>query len=219
MDDPFIYRPKYVDIRIRKPMRPSQAKAEVRQCEHPGCTQMAVTPAPKSRDNPRDVWWFCQEHAALYNRNWNYFEGMSDDEFAAFQDAQAHGHRETWSFRAPPNARAGAATGGTSGSGPGSAAWQRASGAFRARRSRWTPGSGAGAGPHGETGAPVPGPIREALGTLELGADASGADVRRAYTELVRRYHPDANGGDRSAEGRLSAVVKAYKVLKTARRA
>jgi hypothetical protein len=212
MDDPFIYRPKFVDIRIRKPMRPSQAKEEVRLCEHPGCARPATTPAPKSRDNPRDVWWFCQEHAALYNRNWNYFEGMSDDEFAAFQDAQAHGHRETWSFRAPPNAKAGAGMGAA---GAGSGPWQRASGAFRARRSRWTPGGGAAGD---ETGR-VPAPVREALGTLELAPDASGADVRRAYTELVRRYHPDANGGDRSAEGRLSAVVKAYKVLKTARRA
>lgn len=210
MTDRFNYRPKFVDVRIRKPLRPSEAKTETRMCEHAGCGQVATVPAPKSRDNPRDVWWFCSDHAALYNRNWNYFDGMSDHEFEAFQAAQAHGHRSTWSFRAPPNARTRAWSAAGGADGPGAQGGARPS---RHRRGGAWPG-GADAAP-----ARVPAPVREALGTLELAAEATGEEVRRAYTELVRRYHPDANGGDRSAEGRLAAVVKAYKVLKTARRA
>ena len=37
------------------------------------------------------------------------------------------------------------------------------------------------------------------------------------YSQLVRRYHPDRNGGDRSQEARLGAVIDAWQLLKTAR--
>ena len=54
----------------------------------------------------------------------------------------------------------------------------------------------------------------QALGALGLTDAATSADVRRAYKRLVRRYHPDSNGGDRSQEGKLQAVVNAYTHLK-----
>jgi hypothetical protein len=56
----------------------------------------------------------------------------------------------------------------------------------------------------------------QALGALGLDRAASPADVRRAYRRLVRRYHPDSNGGDRSSEGKLQAVVNAFTHLKSA---
>jgi hypothetical protein len=67
----------------------------------------------------------------------------------------------------------------------------------------------------GQAGAFTPDQER-ALNTLGLqhGADRSG--LRRRYTELVRRYHPDHNGGDRSHEGRLQQVVDAYQLLRKA---
>jgi hypothetical protein len=55
----------------------------------------------------------------------------------------------------------------------------------------------------------------QALGTLGLDRNASAADIRRAYRGLVRRYHPDSNGGDRSHEGKLQAVVGAFTHLKS----
>ena len=41
--------------------------------------------------------------------------------------------------------------------------------------------------------------------------------LRQRYSELVRRYHPDRNGGDRSLEAKLGAVIAAYQTLKGAR--
>ena len=55
-----------------------------------------------------------------------------------------------------------------------------------------------------------------ALSVLGLTDTATATDVRRAYKRLVRRYHPDSNGGDRSHEGKLQAVVNAYTHLKSA---
>jgi hypothetical protein len=58
---------------------------------------------------------------------------------------------------------------------------------------------------------------RRALGVLGLGEDAELHDVRKSYSKLVRRYHPDRNGGDRSQEKKLGQVIEAWQTLKTAR--
>lgn len=57
---------------------------------------------------------------------------------------------------------------------------------------------------------------RSALKTLGLGHDADRKAVRSAYSQLVRKYHPDRNGGDRSHEKALQDVIAAYTHLKTA---
>ena len=54
----------------------------------------------------------------------------------------------------------------------------------------------------------------EALEVMGLGSDTDKQRLRRRYSELVRRYHPDRNGGDRSFETRLNAVVEAYQTLR-----
>ena len=41
-------------------------------------------------------------------------------------------------------------------------------------------------------------------------------ELRKRYSALVRRYHPDKNGGDRSHEGKLGAVIEAYQLLRKA---
>ena len=58
---------------------------------------------------------------------------------------------------------------------------------------------------------------RAALADLDLDATAMGPAIRIRYTELVKRCHPDANGGDRSAEHKLQRVIKAYKTLRKAK--
>ena len=57
---------------------------------------------------------------------------------------------------------------------------------------------------------------RRALEVLGLGLDANRHDLRSRYSQLVRKYHPDRNGGDRSFETRLQAVVEAYQLLRRA---
>jgi DnaJ-domain-containing protein 1 len=54
----------------------------------------------------------------------------------------------------------------------------------------------------------------QALEEMGLGLDADRTRLRRRYSELVRRYHPDRNGGDRKFEARLGRVVEAYQLLR-----
>jgi len=55
---------------------------------------------------------------------------------------------------------------------------------------------------------------QRALSVLGLGEDADLKAVRSSYSKLVRRFHPDRNGGDRSHEGRLGKVIEAYQTLR-----
>ena len=57
-------------------------------------------------------------------------------------------------------------------------------------------------------------PERRALSVLGLGEDADRHQLRQRYSNLVRRYHPDKNGGDRSQERRLGEVIEAYQLLR-----
>ena len=54
---------------------------EVRRCDRHGCDEPGDRPAPKAPNKP-DRWYFCERHAAEYNRNWNYFEGLTAEEAA-----------------------------------------------------------------------------------------------------------------------------------------
>lgn len=194
----FVYRPKFVDIRINKadPDAPAREPQE-RACDHVGCRVQGTCKAPKSRDRDSEFWWFCPAHAAEYNRRWNYFEGMSPGEYAAFARDAEHGHRPTWAFQASRLDR--------------EASVYRKFHAFRAER-----------GPNGREEAPVARqPRRSRLAVLALDAlglkeDATAVMIRARYAELVKRYHPDSNGGDRSFEALLGKVVRAYQTLKSA---
>ncbi len=55
--------------------------AKVRICDRHGCDRPGDRPAPKA-PNSRERWYFCEEHAAEYNRNWDYFAGLSAEEAA-----------------------------------------------------------------------------------------------------------------------------------------
>ncbi|PWG03604.1 J domain-containing protein [Sphingosinicella humi] len=68
--------------------------AEVRRCDRHGCDEPGDRPAPKAPNKP-DRWYFCERHAAEYNRNWNYFEGLSAEEAAA---REAGEHRDSRGF-------------------------------------------------------------------------------------------------------------------------
>ncbi len=48
---------------------------------------------------------------------------------------------------------------------------------------------------------------------LEVSKDASQDEIRRSYRRLARKYHPDANPGDKKAEDRFKEIQHAYEVL------
>jgi hypothetical protein len=202
MSEAFAYRPKFVDIRVKKPDAERIDRAPNEQpCDHIGCTRAGSHLAPKGRDRENEYWHFCYQHAADYNRRWNYFSGMSDAELADYQRREETGHRPTWTFRSGRLDRFSSAMRG-----------------FQAGR-RSDPFGMFGNGSNSETPAPQSRRRLTRLQTLALEAmsleeNADPAQIRARYAELVKRWHPDSNGGDRGAEANLQRVLKAYQTLK-----
>lgn len=216
MPGAFQYRPKFVDIRVRPP-KPGEAeqaddvfalKPGERRCDHPGCPMPAAARAPKSRDMMNEHYWFCQPHAAEYNRNWNFFAGMSEGEIKARQEQeQTTGGRPTWDFKASRNSRESAAFAKN---------FARGKGGYQDPFNLFGHGGAHGPGPQAQPARRLGKIERNALADLDLDDKAEGPAIRARYTELVKRCHPDANGGDRSAENKLQRVIKAYQALRKA---
>ena len=59
-------------------------------CDRHGCDEPGDRPAPKSPNSP-ERWYFCERHAAEYNRNWNYFEGLTAEDAAAREAEEQQG--------------------------------------------------------------------------------------------------------------------------------
>ncbi|MEM0987017.1 MAG: J domain-containing protein [Pseudomonadota bacterium] len=201
MDDPFAYRVKFTDIRVKPPASDtSRRKAkETRVCEHDGCDLAGEHRAPKKKG--RGHHYFCQAHAAAYNRSFNFFEGMTEAEAAAFNDEARYDHKKTWKF----------------GSGPVGAgnAGKIHNPRFWRGREMFEDGVEGEAAARDRRGGRTPLQIR-ALNELDLEGDASADAIRARYAEYVRRFHPDSNGGDRSSEHKLARVLRAGKTLKAA---
>lgn len=88
-----------------RPYGADRGAARVRMCDRHGCDQPGDCPAPKSPNSP-DRWYFCTDHAAEYNRNWNYFEGLSAEEAAARaaderRDASAYAQANHYGWGGP----------------------------------------------------------------------------------------------------------------------
>jgi DnaJ domain len=202
MSETFAYRPKFVDIRVKKPDAETVDRAPAeRPCDHVGCKRVGGHRAPKGRDHEGQFWHFCASHAAEYNKRWDYFKGMTDAELADYQRKEEIGHRPTWTFRGGRGDRLSAATRG-----------------FQAGR-KSDPfgmfGSGAAnAGPAPKSRRRLTKLQALALEAMQLDENADPAAIRTKYAELVKRWHPDSNGGDRGAEANLQRVLKAYQTLK-----
>jgi DnaJ-domain-containing protein 1 len=212
----FQYKPKFVDIRVRPPASEEEAKRNddvfalkpgERACDHPGCRAVATARAPKSREMLNEHYWFCQPHAAEYNKQWNFFAGMSEGEVRERQAQSAMGDRPTWQFKASKFSREAAAASHNFGKGEGYTDPFSLFGASSRPQAKAEPARRLGK------------LERNALADLDLDEDADGPTIRARYIELVKRTHPDSNGGDRSAENKLQRVIKAYQLLKKAKMA
>lgn len=168
-------------------------QTQARCCDEPGCEGIGEFRAPRSRDRlgaSENYLWFCLDHVRAYNAAWNYYAGMSEPEIEADLRKDTVWQRPTWPL-----------------------GWRLASGLYRDpldlfgeddRRSR----SERAAGKRKLTDE------EKALMVFDLGVPFVLAELKRRYKSLVKLHHPDANGGDKSAEERLKVITHAYALLK-----
>lgn len=186
-----------------------------RACEHPGCAEIGSYRAPRGPDALKAYRWFCLDHVREYNQGWDYFAGWSQPEIERFQREAVTGHRPTWPLGKRPHDQ--------------DPDWRyhAARRAFRDFAREWLDedvmadaekaerrSKNGGTGEFDEAGRRVPSPWAEALEALGLDGPVSKIELKRRYKELVKRHHPDANGGSRESEERLKLINRAYTYLR-----
>lgn len=197
---------KYFDrIRIRPPAEAAASEAEP-LCEWQGCGRPGGYRAPKGRLREGQYFHFCLDHVRDYNKSYNYFAGMPPDAVDAYQKASATGHRPTWRM----GVGAQEASGPTAPNAGWAGGFHDMFGFFGGFAS--APGEGAGA----EERRPLKPLERRSFATLDLEGKETRAEIKARFKALVKRLHPDANGGDRSSEERLREIIQAYNHLKAA---
>jgi hypothetical protein len=190
-------RPRFKhDMRIKPDGKKIQPVPVTRACMRPECGKEGSHRVPKARDRLDEHLWLCQEHAREHNEHWDYFAGMSDAEIQAFRIDAMTGHRPTWKM-----------------------------GKRGARMRNGQDSHSLGREHLGDIADAVAEETRRperkltrlqliALETLHLEPTATLQEAKARYKELVKRFHPDANGGDRGAEERLKQVIKAFNTLR-----
>ena len=194
------------DLRVKKQV----VTKPPRRCEKPGCESGGEFRAPKSRQSLREYYWFCLDHVREYNQAWDFFKGMNPGEIEAYQRATLVGLRPTWKLGMQGQPEA-----------PNPKLKFFFKGAFvdpyilfedgPAAPSRRAPPRPA----NGKAGGALTKMQLASLDTLNLEPSATLQDVKTRFKELVKRFHPDANGGDRGAEENLRQVIKAYGQLRS----
>ena len=191
--------------RIRIKPEKGRTEERVTGCDWPGCREAGRYPAPKGRDHEGQYHLFCLDHVRGYNKSYNYFAGMSDSDVMSWQRRSVTGHRPTWPLgaRAPHTGRqqdAAAGRGQTD---------ERIHDPFDLF------GNGADRNGGGRTGPERPQrAVRSTdlkqLHSLGLDETATPEQVKAQYKTLVKRLHPDANGGSRANEDKLREIIQAY---------
>jgi hypothetical protein len=176
-------------------------------CAHNGCTQAGEFRAPitggksASPNGPGDYQLLCLDHVREFNARYDYYEGMSAEEIAEAQSPMNFWPSETRAFRAtadvdiPPK-------------------WSDFNDPLDAISTRFKSEIKARVPSQSANGHFWSADEHKALKTLGLEYDVNPKSLRTRYSNLVRKYHPDKNGGDRSFEKKLHSVVAAYQLLR-----
>lgn len=172
-----------------------------RICDREGCCEPALYPAPKDRTHLREYFWFCIDHIREYNTNWNYYMGMNEDEIEHHRRSDTTWQRPTWPLGKSP-----------------------IKSLKDIHDDILDPYGIFSEKPKEVEQKPQPQKpgicfsynTYEARALIQLGLEqpVTFFAIKKAYKELAKQYHPDANNGDKTAEERLKVINHAYGILK-----
>lgn len=216
--------------------KPEEAP-DFQSCDMPDCCEEGLHKAPHSRESEGKFHNFCLKHVREYNKNYNYFQGMSLEEVEAYNNKAAGGDRPSWSFgdnvkdtrqkytnaqRAKNRARQHFKDGEDTASCHRSRYESAAE--YEARRSEWERASTHNNANNNNPQTKEITPEQEALRTMGLNENATYKEISKRYKTLAKRFHPDTQQGNAvkrlaSSEARMRDINNAWQTLKQAQRA
>ena len=161
-------------------------------CEWKNCKEFGKFKAPAEKDNSKKFKLLCNEHIKLFNKSWNYFEGMSDNEITNFLKSDITWHRPTQQFGSPDNFF--------------SILWNNALNdkfkIFKDEKSK------------NINKVNLCKKDKDAFSIMGLDFNADYMAVQRKFKILVKKFHPDRHSGNKVYEDKLKKITMAYSHLK-----
>ena len=162
-------------------------------CEWNKCREAGKFKAPAEKDNSKNFKWLCEEHIKLFNKSWNYFDGMSQKEIENFLKSDLTWHRPTQKFGSPDNFF--------------NILWNNVlSDKFNIFNGEKIFNS--------LNNKQLSEKDRDAFRIMGLEFDADWTIIQKKFKTLVKKFHPDKNSGNKQFEDKLKKVTLAYSHLK-----
>jgi len=162
-------------------------------CEWDNCKESGNFKAPLEKDNSKKYKWLCQEHIKLFNKSWNYFEGMSQNEIEDFLKSDLTWHRPTQKFASSDNFI--------------NILWNNAlSDKFNFFNQEIIVNN--------FVGRKLSEKDKDAFRIMGLELNADRRSIQKKFKTLVKKFHPDRNSGNKQFEDELKKITMAYSHLK-----
>ena len=175
-------------------------------CAWPGCTHEGVHRAPKDR-SLKSYDLYCLEHVRAYNAKWDFHIHMTPKDIELEIRRMATWDRPTWPLGS--NGGASRKSGSTRIDDPFDLARETPLDRKRkkdGKKESWIEAMG------------FRPDERRALRVLNIDQPVTSVELKRLYKEMVKRHHPDKNGGSKEAETRMKAINAAYQAVSAALR-
>ena len=162
-------------------------------CEWANCNESGKFKAPIEKDNSKNYRWLCEEHIKLFNKNWNYFEGMNQNQIEDFLKSDLTWHRPTQKFGSSDNFF--------------NILWNNAlSDKFNFFKQEKIINN--------LNNRQLSEKDKDAFRIMGLEFNADWAIIQKKFKTLVKKFHPDRNSGNKELEDKLKKITMAYSHLK-----
>ena len=161
-------------------------------CDWDNCNNSGIYKAPIEKDNSRKYRLLCLKHIKIFNKNWNYFENMNNQQIEFFIKSDLTWHKATKKFGSSENFF--------------NILWNNAledklnifesSNFIDFKKTK------------------ISKTDKDALNVMELNTDVKWEQIQSKFKQLVKKYHPDKNQGNKKFEDKLKKITLAYSQLK-----
>ena len=162
-------------------------------CEWDNCRHVGKFKAPAEKDNSKNFKWLCEEHIKLFNKSWNYFDGMSQNEIEDFLKSDLTWHRPTQKFGSSDNFF--------------NILWNNTlSDKFKIFKENEDKSI--------HNYKKLCEKDKDAFRIMGLEFSADWTTIQKKFKSLVKKFHPDKHSGDKQYEDKLKKITLAYSHLK-----
>ena len=163
----------------------TQKENNHRSCSNPDCKELGIYPAPKSKENLREYLYFCINCIREFNKSWNYFEGLNEQELEIEIRKSTTWNRPSWKF-------------GTKNL---NYDFEKAFRQFNDQKKL-------------DENKNVSKKIKDAFNLLDLDLNSTPDEIKRRYKNLAKKWHPDVQQNETNHnKNKFIDITNAYKTI------